>query len=222
MKKSRLIISNRALYTFLFLLMGILVLGGIYALSPGVAPNPGHPISEIGPPAGCTAGQVLKFDGSAWVCGAVGSSGNDTICKNGVCCPLWKDCDGDGYTGGYHDCDESCPTCYVGGKALKAADGKDQNCNGNLDEPINQNYGYNDACEWVIDGPYRFMGASGNSYLGKAAPTAWISQCTKITIPGLQCPTAEGTIFCGQEAWSSGTHGSCSAQSYYYTCVGYA
>ena len=59
------------------------------------------------------------------------------ICKNGVCCPIWKDCDGDGYTYGNGDCDESCDTCYVGSTAYTTSpDGKDQDCDGVVDESI--------------------------------------------------------------------------------------
>ncbi len=57
------------------------------------------------------------------------------ICKNGVCCPIWKDCDGDGKTYGNGDCDESCPTCYVGSTSYTTSpDGKDQDCDGTVDE----------------------------------------------------------------------------------------
>ncbi|MFH1233634.1 MAG: hypothetical protein V1649_03215 [Patescibacteria group bacterium] len=63
-------------------------------------------------------------------------AGNEfQICKNGTCCPIWKDCDLDGKTWGSGDCDESCSTCYFGSTAYTAApDGKDQNCNGFVDE----------------------------------------------------------------------------------------
>lgn len=59
------------------------------------------------------------------------------ICKNGVCCPIWKDCDADGKTYGNGDCDESCPTCYVDSVSSTASpDGKDQNCDGVVDNLI--------------------------------------------------------------------------------------
>ncbi len=42
-------------------------------------------------------------------------SGNEIrICKGGVCCPIWKDCDGDSYTYGNGDCDESNVNINVG------------------------------------------------------------------------------------------------------------
>ena len=67
---------------------------------------------------------------------ASSGAGNELrICKNGTCCPIWKDCDGDGKTFGNGDCDESCNTCYVGSTTgLTFADGKDQDCNGTVDE----------------------------------------------------------------------------------------
>ncbi len=50
-------------------------------------------------------------------------------------CPIWRDCDGDRWTPGHKDCDEGCSTCFVGSMAVTAApDGRDQNCNGILDE----------------------------------------------------------------------------------------
>ncbi len=66
----------------------------------------------------------------------------DTICSIPVKagdapCPIWKDCDGDGYTYGNGDCDESCPTCYVGStKYTTSPDGRDQDCDGVIDEKV--------------------------------------------------------------------------------------
>ncbi len=54
--------------TLIVLLVAVLVVGVVYALTPGVAPNPGHLITEVAPPAGCGAGQVLKWSGSSWGC----------------------------------------------------------------------------------------------------------------------------------------------------------
>jgi len=48
-----------------FLGIGVFV---INALSPGVAPNPGHLISETAPPSPCSANQFLQWAGSAWQC----------------------------------------------------------------------------------------------------------------------------------------------------------
>lgn len=60
--------SNRWLYTFIVLGILAIVGVGVYALVPGVAPNPGHLISEMAPPSPCTANQVLQFDGTNWKC----------------------------------------------------------------------------------------------------------------------------------------------------------
>jgi len=62
-------------------------------------------------------------------------------CAGGLCSELPVgyhidfDWDGDGYTMATGDCDETCPTCYKGSIAWTAEpDGKDQNCNGTIDE----------------------------------------------------------------------------------------
>jgi hypothetical protein len=71
MKKSlniQINFTNRAIYTLItfsiFLLIGI----SVFALTPGVAPNPGHLIEEIAPPLNCEINQVLQWDGSTWIC----------------------------------------------------------------------------------------------------------------------------------------------------------
>ncbi len=60
---------------------------GVYALTPGTAPNPGHTINEIAPPNSCSAGQFLKFDGTNWVCASVEGpwkiSGNNIYYNDG-------------------------------------------------------------------------------------------------------------------------------------------
>jgi hypothetical protein len=62
-------LSNRYLYTFIFL--GILAIIGVsvYALTPGVKPNPGHLLSEVAPPAGCSVNQSLIWNGTDIICG---------------------------------------------------------------------------------------------------------------------------------------------------------
>tara|TARA_Y100000034_G_scaffold122591_1_gene168231 strand:- start:28 stop:864 length:837 start_codon:yes stop_codon:yes gene_type:complete len=71
MKKSlniQINFTNRAIYTFIvfsvFLLIGI----SVFALTPGVAPNPGHIIEEMAPPLNCETNQVLQWDGTTWTC----------------------------------------------------------------------------------------------------------------------------------------------------------
>lgn len=61
-------ISNKLAYTLIVVAL-IVGLGiGVLALTPGVAPNPGHTIDTVAPPSSCTAGQVLTWSGSAWSC----------------------------------------------------------------------------------------------------------------------------------------------------------
>ena len=65
----------------------------------------------------------------------------DTLCSTprltgDLPCPIWKDCDGDGHTYGGGDCDENCTSCFVGSTARVAADGRDQDCNGLVDEKV--------------------------------------------------------------------------------------
>jgi hypothetical protein len=72
--------SNRLIYFFVTLGILIAVAIGVYALSAGVKPNPGHLISEIAPPVGCVAGQFLQFDGTNWTCASSGGS----VCPTGM------------------------------------------------------------------------------------------------------------------------------------------
>ena len=60
--------TNRFLYTFIAFIL-ILIIGiGVFALTPGVAPNPGHLIDNVAPPANCQTNQVLQWDGIDWKC----------------------------------------------------------------------------------------------------------------------------------------------------------
>jgi hypothetical protein len=80
---------------YAYAIIGLLVLSaGVFivnALTPGVAPNPGHLIDNVAPPSGCGDGQVLQFidstngwscvdmpSGSPWV-----ASGSDIYYNNG-------------------------------------------------------------------------------------------------------------------------------------------
>lgn len=91
-----------------------------------------------------TAG-ACQVSGNNIVCSGIpdNTAGTFQITKNGVTCPIWKDCDGDGKTYGNGDCDESCATCYVGSSAYtEVPDGKDQNCDGVVDEYSHGTCGY--------------------------------------------------------------------------------
>ena len=75
--------SNRNFYSLILLGVLILLGGGfliVNALTPGVAPNPGHLISEVAPPAGCGSGQVLQFidETNGWGCVDMASGGTNT------------------------------------------------------------------------------------------------------------------------------------------------
>jgi hypothetical protein len=69
--KAKAKFSNRFIYSLIAFAVLISVSIGVYALTPGTAPNPGHDISSISPPAGCTANQYLQFDGTNWKCSTV-------------------------------------------------------------------------------------------------------------------------------------------------------
>ena len=83
--------SNRGIYT-LFLIILIGALGFVIALTPGVAPNPGHLISEVAPPSPCQSNFFLQFNGNNWVCsnvsawagGGSGGSGNPGLWSSGT------------------------------------------------------------------------------------------------------------------------------------------
>ncbi len=66
-KKIEINISNKIFYSIVLVLAIILLGVGVYAITPGVAPNPGHLISEVAPPSGCASG-ILYFTGSSWYC----------------------------------------------------------------------------------------------------------------------------------------------------------
>ena len=61
-------LTNRLAYTLIALFLLIAAGIGVYALAPGVIPNPGHNINEMSVPSGCVAGQVLSYNGNALVC----------------------------------------------------------------------------------------------------------------------------------------------------------
>jgi hypothetical protein len=67
-KTIKINLSNRLLYTILAIGILLIVGVGIYAISPGETPDPGHNIQTIGPPEGCEGGQFLMWQGSEWIC----------------------------------------------------------------------------------------------------------------------------------------------------------
>ncbi|NMA31573.1 MAG: hypothetical protein GX941_07220 [Candidatus Methanofastidiosa archaeon] len=82
---------------------------------------------------GATApGAALEVTGSIILNSTNLESGIE-ICRNGICCPIWKDCDGDGITFGGGDCDESSPFAYLGSLYRSSEyTGIDYNCDGEI------------------------------------------------------------------------------------------
>ena len=89
-----------------------------------------------------------------------------SICVAGVQpsdppCPIFQDCDGDGhYWWKGEDCDENCPTCYVGSPyTTSQPDGRDQDCDGIVDDQIEcipvygsrKYFGYDSNCNWTYN-----------------------------------------------------------------------
>jgi hypothetical protein len=61
-------LSNRLSYTLIAIFILAVVGIGVYALTPGIVPNPGHDISTVSPPSPCAASQYLQFNGDKWKC----------------------------------------------------------------------------------------------------------------------------------------------------------
>ena len=129
-----------------------------------------------------------------------GQAGNYTvnwnaleICQFGTCCPPWKDCDGDGktYQAGT-DCDEGCATCYNGSLFNTISpDGKDQDCNGIVDNLVtNCTWGYDGSCNWLCGGHY--ADPRGTPF----CPSGY----TESTY-GVSYWTTGDSITCGGHAW---------------------
>jgi hypothetical protein len=72
-KKLQINFTNRWLYT-LIVFFSLVVIGVfVYA----VTPNPGHDITQIEQPSGCSTNQFLKWTGSSWTCEGV-EAGTET------------------------------------------------------------------------------------------------------------------------------------------------
>jgi len=72
--------SKRWLYTFIVIGILTIICVGVYALIPGVAPDPGHLIDNVAPPSGCGDGQVLQFvdESTGWGCVDISAGGGIT------------------------------------------------------------------------------------------------------------------------------------------------
>jgi hypothetical protein len=133
--------SNRWLYTIIAIGILAMIGVGVYALTPGTAPNPGHLISEMAPPSPCATNQYLQFDGTNWKCSTVTSvicptgmtptytysnSAEDTYTYRGACgggsanprCPT-DSCDGSSSDTSRYTCpvsaESSCTDVYAAG-----------------------------------------------------------------------------------------------------------
>jgi hypothetical protein len=71
-KKLQINLTNRWLYTLIVFFSLVLVGVFVYA----VVPNPGHSISAIEQPSGCTAGQFLKWTDAGWACETITVDGD--------------------------------------------------------------------------------------------------------------------------------------------------
>ena len=60
--------NNRTIYTLVTFLFILIIGVSVYALTPGIAPNPGHLIDNVAPPTGCNPGEYLQWDGVNWGC----------------------------------------------------------------------------------------------------------------------------------------------------------
>lgn len=153
------------------------------------------------------------------VAGDTRLEGDIKIKKNGVECSVYADCDNDGKTYFSGDCDESCSTCFTGSIATTpSSDGKDQNCNGRVDESISTLvksktcsgspwYVNNGSCSaWCGSNPPYIGGLTpvpsehfdgfGDQYSsgdGTATITNW-DTCAK-SYPGYSSPFADGPNF---------------------------
>ncbi len=88
-------ISNRFAYTIISVVALAIFGVFVYAVEvvvPGdqATPNPGHSISQIGTPAGCSTNQFLKWNGNSWTCSTIevgesiwDSSGDNIYYNNG-------------------------------------------------------------------------------------------------------------------------------------------
>ncbi len=70
-------LSSRSLYSLIAIILVVVLGVVVYANVAGTAPNPGHTTSQISPPAGCQANQVLTWNGTELVC--VSSSGGSQL-----------------------------------------------------------------------------------------------------------------------------------------------
>lgn len=61
-------LSNRWIYFLITLGILAIIAFGVYAITPGSKPDPGHSLSEIGVPADCLKNDSLKWNGTNLIC----------------------------------------------------------------------------------------------------------------------------------------------------------
>ena len=81
--KVTLNIEKRYAYSIIGVLILLTGIFAVNALAPGATPNPGHSISEIGIPSGCTTGQVLSYDGSSLKCSSASTTTSTASAASG-------------------------------------------------------------------------------------------------------------------------------------------
>ena len=161
------------------------------------------------------SGGACQLNGNDIICSGIpnNTAGTLSITKNGVTCPIWKDCDGDGKTYGNGDCDESCLTCYVGSAYYTdSPDGKDNDCNGIVDNYLSPatlscaGFPYlvvpGSSCEKVTDDAYCTSVCQNNGW-GKGTATCFNTWgCCNDT-----CATCYGATFgMGSVSCNDGRH----------------
>lgn len=79
-------ISNKLAYTLIALTFIIGLGVGVIALTPGVAPNPGHTLASVSPASPCSTGQAIVWDGTNLVCSTpTAQDARFTIDSRGLC-----------------------------------------------------------------------------------------------------------------------------------------
>jgi hypothetical protein len=73
---------NRLIYFFVTIGILVALAVGVYAFGTFNPSYFGHSAGEIAAPAGCTAGQVLQYNGTSFVCGSGGAGGG--ACPSGM------------------------------------------------------------------------------------------------------------------------------------------
>jgi hypothetical protein len=60
--------TNRFLYTFISVVIILIVGVSVYAFGTSTPSTFGHSVGELAPPTGCNANEILQWSGSVWAC----------------------------------------------------------------------------------------------------------------------------------------------------------